>query len=54
MAEIEHFVNPLDKNHPKFPLVANKELVLFPQEAQLGTGKTVVMTIGEAVSKGKW
>jgi hypothetical protein len=36
MAEIEHFVNPSDKKHPKFPLVANKQLVLFPSDNQLG------------------
>ena len=52
MAEIEHFVNPNDKDHPRFPLIANKDLVLFPQEQQLGSGKTVVMTIGDAVGKG--
>jgi glycyl-tRNA synthetase len=51
MAEIEHFVNPDDKTHPKFNRVANKELVLFPADAQLGSGRTVVMTAGEAVEK---
>lgn len=51
MAEIEHFVNPDDKTHPKFCRVANKELVLFPADAQLGSGRTVVMTAGEAVEK---
>ena len=52
MAEIEHFVNPSDKSHPKFASVAKKELVLFPSEAQLGTGRTVRMTIGDAVEHG--
>ena len=52
MAEIEHFVNPTNKRHPKFSSVASKELVLFPSEAQLGTGRTVKMTIGDAVSQG--
>ena len=52
MAEIEHFVNPTDKSHPKFKKVADKELVLFPSEAQLGTGRTVRMTTGEAVEQG--
>ena len=37
MAEIEHFVNPRDKTHPKFHKIADKELVLFPQDAQLGS-----------------
>jgi glycyl-tRNA synthetase len=52
MAEIEHFVNPKDKKHAKFGLVAGKELVLFPNDDQLGSGKTRVMTIGEAVGQG--
>jgi glycyl-tRNA synthetase len=52
MAEIEHFVNPADKSHHKFKSVASKELVLFPQDAQLGSGRTVKMTIGEAVETG--
>jgi glycyl-tRNA synthetase len=29
MAEIEHFVNPTDKSHPKFASVKDKELVVF-------------------------
>jgi glycyl-tRNA synthetase len=31
MAEIEHFVDPEDKNHPKFQAVAHKHVVLFPR-----------------------
>jgi glycyl-tRNA synthetase len=49
MAEIEHFVNPNDKSHPKFNRVAGKALVLFPSDAQLGSGRTVIMTAGDAV-----
>ncbi len=52
MAEIEHFVNPNDKKHPKFRNIADVELVLFPADAQLGTGRTVTMTIGDAVRQG--
>ena len=52
MAEIEHFVNPDDKTHPKFKRIAGKELVLFPSDALLGSGRTVTMTAGEAVAKG--
>lgn len=33
--------------------VADKELVLFPQEEQLGSGKTVRMTVGQAVAGGE-
>jgi glycyl-tRNA synthetase len=49
MGEIEHFVDPKDKSHPNFASVADKELVLFGQEDQLGSGKTKVMKIGDAV-----
>mmetsp|Transcript_17693 Transcript_17693/g.46246 ORF Transcript_17693/g.46246 Transcript_17693/m.46246 type:complete len:380 (-) Transcript_17693:351-1490(-) len=52
MAEIEHFVNPNKKSHPKFESVANKTMVLFDQTTQLGTGRPLVMTMGEAVEKG--
>lgn len=31
LAEIEHFCNPNDKSHPKFKLVADVELPLFPR-----------------------
>lgn len=52
MAEIEHFVHPDQKGHPKFKLVADKSLTLFSSDAQLTTGRTVVTTIGEAVRSG--
>lgn len=52
MAEIEHFVNPKDKSHPRFASVAGKELVLFGRVDQLGSGKTKTMAVGEAVSTG--
>jgi glycyl-tRNA synthetase len=52
MAEIEHFVHPDQKLHPKFKKVANKELTLFPADAQLTTGRTIKITIGEAVRSG--
>jgi glycyl-tRNA synthetase len=50
MAEIEHFVNPNDKSHPKFASLASTELILFPADAQLSTGQTVTQSIGEAVN----
>ena len=43
MAEIEHFVHPADKDHPKFAGVADLRLVLFPADAQLGSGRTISM-----------
>jgi glycyl-tRNA synthetase len=52
MAEIEHFVNPKDKDHVNFPAVANKELVLFGADDQLGSGKTKTMSVGDAVGQG--
>ncbi|RYH30242.1 glycine--tRNA ligase [archaeon] len=52
MAEIEHFVNPNNKQHPKFPLVADKVLTLFPSDNQMTTGRTVQITMGEAVRTG--
>ena len=47
----QHFLDPNDKSHPRFHRVADKELVLFPQDAQLGTGRTTRITAGEAVAK---
>mmetsp|Transcript_27172 Transcript_27172/g.40132 ORF Transcript_27172/g.40132 Transcript_27172/m.40132 type:complete len:701 (-) Transcript_27172:84-2186(-) len=52
MAEIEHFVNPKDKSHPNFKNIASKELVLFGQDDQLGSGKTKILTAGDAVAQG--
>ncbi|CAM9230060.1 unnamed protein product [Sphacelaria rigidula] len=52
MAEIEHFVDPKDKKHAKFASVADKELILFGRDDQLGTGKTCKLTIGQAVKDG--
>jgi glycyl-tRNA synthetase len=52
MAEIEHFVNPNEKDHPKFFSVRDKQVVLFSSEAQLTTGRTLTTTMGEAVDNG--
>ena len=52
MAEIEHFVNPKDKDHPNFASIALKELVLFGRDDQLGSGKTKKMSCDEAVKTG--
>jgi glycyl-tRNA synthetase len=52
LAEIEHFVNPEDKRHPKFARISNLVLNLFPREEQLAAKPTIQMTIGEAVKKG--
>jgi glycyl-tRNA synthetase (class II) len=51
MAEIEHYVDPLDKAHPRFHEVKDIKLSLLPKEVQL-SGKTDLteMTIGDAVA----
>lgn len=52
LAEIEHFVVPDEKDHPKFDQVKDIVLRLFPRDAQAGDLKTIDMSIGEAVAKG--
>ncbi|KAJ7080618.1 hypothetical protein B0H15DRAFT_787055 [Mycena belliarum] len=53
MAEIEHFVDPLDKSHARFNEVADVELVLLDKYTQAaGQSTTRRMTIGAAVKEG--
>ncbi|KAJ1963565.1 Glycine--tRNA ligase 1, mitochondrial [Dipsacomyces acuminosporus] len=53
MAEIEHFVDPLNKHHPRFEDVANIKVRLLPGAVQLdGKTEPVETTIGEAVANG--
>ncbi|KAJ7620987.1 hypothetical protein FB45DRAFT_928051 [Roridomyces roridus] len=53
MAEIEHFVDPLDKSHPRFSEVADVELVLLDKYVQAaGQSTTRIMTVGAAVKEG--
>ena len=47
-AECEIFVDPRHKKHPNFELFADKELVLYSQEAQK-KGESFRMTVREAV-----
>ncbi|KAI8468120.1 MAG: hypothetical protein J3K34DRAFT_428181 [Monoraphidium minutum] len=52
-AEIEHFVNPDDKSHPKFDNVKDLQPLLYSRELQMGEEKKPKpMALGEAVSKG--
>jgi glycyl-tRNA synthetase len=52
-AEIEHFVHPEHKEHPRFAEVANLTLSLFSQGAQLSESRAPLrMTIGDAVAQG--
>lgn len=37
-AEIEHFVNPEDKSHPKFKTVADLQPLLYSRELQVCFG----------------
>jgi glycyl-tRNA synthetase len=52
MAEIEHYVDPLNKKHARFSEVKDVKLHLLPKETQ-SAGKTdlLELTIGEAVEK---
>jgi glycyl-tRNA synthetase len=52
MAEIEHYVDPEKKDHPRFDEVKDVKLRLLPKDVQ-SAGKTdlLELTIGEAVQK---
>uniref|UniRef100_A0A2P2KBT7 glycine--tRNA ligase n=1 Tax=Rhizophora mucronata TaxID=61149 RepID=A0A2P2KBT7_RHIMU len=52
LAEIEHFVDPDDKLHPKFSDVANLEFLMFPRDVQTSGQSARRMHLGEAVSRG--
>lgn len=52
MAEIEHFCEADKKEHLKFDQVADVELTLFPRDRQVGDGKMLVGSAGEAVKQG--
>ena len=51
LAEIEHFVNPVDKSHAKFRLVADLRFLLYPRAQQLGPKQPVEMRLGDAVEQ---
>ncbi|KAF5381544.1 hypothetical protein D9615_005617 [Tricholomella constricta] len=53
MAEIEHYVDPDDKSHVRFPEVRSQVLTLLDRNVQeAGSSRTTQMTVGEAVDKG--
>ncbi|XP_053715296.1 glycine--tRNA ligase-like [Synchiropus splendidus] len=52
MAEVEYFVDPNDKVHPKFPLLADLEILLFSSKAQTSGQSAQVMRLGDAVEQG--
>ncbi|KAM9287807.1 glycine--tRNA ligase [Cariama cristata] len=52
MAEIEHFVDPSEKNHPKFQNVADLNILLYSSKAQVSGQSANVMRLGDAVQQG--
>ncbi|KAI8985502.1 glycyl-tRNA synthetase [Pilobolus umbonatus] len=52
MAEIEHYVDPENKNHPKFDEIKDIKLTLLPKGVQMsGKTTTSVMTVEEAIKQ---
>jgi glycyl-tRNA synthetase len=49
MAEIEHFVDPNDKSHPRFEDIANTEMMFYSADNQVSGQPPRKLTIGEAV-----
>ncbi|RKO96959.1 glycyl-tRNA synthetase, partial [Caulochytrium protostelioides] len=52
MAEIEHFVDPLKKDHPRFHEVADLSLPLWSADAQMNGQPIVQCTVRDAVALG--
>ncbi|XP_076942099.1 glycine--tRNA ligase, mitochondrial 1-like [Bidens hawaiensis] len=52
LAEIEHFVDPDDKSHPKYSEVSKLEFLMFPRDEQMSGQSAKKLCLGEAVSKG--
>ncbi|KAH0868193.1 hypothetical protein HID58_075215 [Brassica napus] len=52
LAEIEHFVDPENKSHPKFSDVSKLEFHMFPREEQMSGQSAKKLCLGEAVAKG--
>ncbi|KAI8998198.1 hypothetical protein BC832DRAFT_532888 [Gaertneriomyces semiglobifer] len=52
MAEIEHYVDPLKKDHPRFAEVRDIVVPLYSATNQEAAAGPVKMSIGEAVEKG--
>ncbi|KAJ3216781.1 Glycine--tRNA ligase 1, mitochondrial [Dinochytrium kinnereticum] len=52
MAEIEHYVDPLNKNHPRFAEVKDIVLPLYTAKDQLVGSGVIEISVGEAVKTG--
>lgn len=50
LAEIEHFVDPEDKSHPKFSDVARLEFLMFPRDEQKPGHSARIISLGKAVA----
>lgn len=51
MAEIEHFLDPSEKNHPKFQNVADLNILLYSSKAQVSGQSAHLMRLGDAVQQ---
>lgn len=51
MAEIEHFVDPTEKVHPKFSSVADLDIILYSSKAQTSGQSAHIMRLGDAVEQ---
>ena len=51
MAEIEHFVDPNEKVHPKFSSVADLDITLYSSKAQTSGQSAHIMRLGDAVEQ---
>ncbi|PWA39133.1 hypothetical protein CTI12_AA575960 [Artemisia annua] len=52
IAEIEHFVDPKDKSHPKFSTVSNLEFLMLPRAEQMTSQSANRLCLDDAVAKG--
>ncbi|XP_038044765.1 glycine--tRNA ligase-like [Patiria miniata] len=52
MCEIEHFIDPSHKDHPKFPSVADLKVKIFSACDQMAGKSASQMSIGQAVEQG--
>jgi len=51
-AEVEIFLAPDDRKHPRFSEIANEKLRLYPAGEQAKNGTVIELTAGDAVAKG--
>ena len=51
LAEIEHFVDPTDKSHPKFENVSSQKVTLYPSENQIEGKPSLNISLEDAVNQ---